>query len=93
MVYNFEHNEIVSTCVVVQSFLGIHARPAAQVVEKAQSFESEIILKTDKGKADAKSILEVLTLAATQGTEITIVARGVDADSAIVQLAKIFKET
>jgi len=89
MVHDFEHKDKASASVIVSSFLGIHARPAAQLVEKAQTFECEITLKTDKAEADARSILEILSLAATQGTEITIEAKGMDADAAIEQLSKI----
>jgi phosphotransferase system HPr (HPr) family protein len=64
--------------------LGLHARAAAQLVHLAGRFASRIILKrTDSGLfADAKSILSVLTLAASIGTEIVITVDGTDASEA-----------
>ena len=64
--------------------LGLHARAAAQLVRLAGRFRSRIILKrTDSGFfADAKSILSVLTLAASMGTEVLLTVEGTDADEA-----------
>ena len=64
--------------------LGLHARAAAQLVRLAGRFRSKIILKrTDSGFfADAKSILSVLTLAASMGTEVLLTVEGTDADEA-----------
>lgn len=64
--------------------LGLHARAAAQLVRLAGTFRSKIILKrTDSGFfADAKSILSVLTLAASMGTEVLLTVEGADADEA-----------
>lgn len=64
--------------------LGLHARAAAQLVRLAGRFRSRIILKrTDSGFfADAKSILSVLTLAASMGTEVLITVEGSDAEEA-----------
>ena len=64
--------------------LGLHARAAAQLVRLAGQFRSKIILKrTDSGFfADAKSILSVLTLAASMGTELSLTVEGADAQEA-----------
>ena len=60
--------------------LGLHARAAAQLVHLANGFKSSIKLQRNdnKGVADAKSILSVLTLAATIGTELLIFTEGID---------------
>lgn len=64
--------------------LGLHARAAAQLVRLAGRFRSRIIIRrTDSDFfADAKSILSVLTLAASMGTEILLTVEGADADEA-----------
>lgn len=64
--------------------LGLHARAAAQLVRLAGRFQSKIIVKrTDSGFfADAKSILSVLTLAASLGTEVLLTVEGADAQEA-----------
>lgn len=74
--------------------LGLHARAAAQLVHLANRFKSTIkIQRTDnKGMADAKSILSVLTLAATMGTELTIFVEGTDETSALAAVKEIIEK-
>ncbi len=68
--------------------LGLHARAAAQLVHLANKFKSRIrIERTDNHVgADAKSILSVLTLAATKGTELLIFVEGEDEVSAMAAI-------
>jgi phosphocarrier protein HPr len=61
---------------------GLHARPAMQLVETASRFDSAIEVSNGSIAVDAKSIMAVLTLAATKGTVLTIVADGDDAADA-----------
>lgn len=64
---------------------GLHARPASELVEMTQDFESEITivnLENDE-EADAKSIIEVLALEADKGNRITIEADGADEEEAV----------
>ncbi len=72
--------------------LGLHARAAALLVKLAGTFQSEIkIRRTDnRVVADAKSILSVLTLAASKGIELEIEAKGEDESKAIKALEEIF---
>ena len=65
---------------------GLHARPADLFVKLANQFESAIEVIKNGERVDGKSILSVLTLAAEQGTELTIEATGDDADVAIIAL-------
>ncbi len=73
--------------------LGLHARAAAQLVRLASKFESRILLKRadNTGFADAKSILSVLTLAASKGTELYIEVEGADETDALQAIEQIFK--
>ena len=69
--------------------LGLHARAAAKLVHLASGFESEVTLIGAGQAVDAKSILGVLLLAATQGTTVTIRCRGADETKALAALAKL----
>ncbi len=72
--------------------LGLHARAAAQLVRLASGFKSKIKLqRTDNAVvADAKSILSVLTLAASKGVELKIEVEGDDENEAIRAIREIF---
>jgi len=72
--------------------LGLHARAAAQLVRLASRFQSKIILlRADNAVvADAKSILSVLTLAASKGVELEIEVEGNDAEKALKAVQEIF---
>ena len=66
--------------------LGLHARPAALVVKLANSFPCDIVLSKTGQQANAKNIMEVLMLAATQGTQLEISAQGEKEDDALTAL-------
>ncbi len=68
---------------------GLHARPAAQFVEAAAGFRSTIVVVAEGGRANGKSILELLALGAAPGSRLTIVATGDDANEAAATLAAI----
>jgi phosphocarrier protein HPr len=70
----------------IQHKVGLHARPAALFVQTAQQFDSDIRVTHDERKANAKSILNVLTLGAGPGAAITVCAEGKDAEQALVAL-------
>lgn len=72
--------------VVIKNRLGLHARPAARFSQLANQFSSQIwLIKNDK-QVDAKSILEVLTLACPTNTRLTIRADGPDELEALTAL-------
>jgi phosphoenolpyruvate-protein phosphotransferase len=78
--------------VQVTSRLGLHARAAANLVRVASQFQSSLTLQRLDGhaEADAKSILSILSLAASRGTELRVVAQGVDEQDALDALAGLF---
>lgn len=93
MEYAIEESSTGLMCTVqVRSPLGLHARPAARVAQVAQNFEADIILRLEDAEADAKSILDILSLAAGEGAQLTVEASGSDARSAIEHIAEIFTE-
>jgi len=69
--------------------LGLHARAAAKLVDLASGFESRVRIRRDDREADAKSIMRVMMLAASRGTRIEVVARGVDATEAVDAIAHL----
>lgn len=73
--------------------LGMHARPAMIFAETAQGFESEIrIRRVDQSnEVDAKSIMQLMMLAATQGTELEIKATGPDAGDSVDRLVDLIE--
>ena len=70
---------------------GIHARPASLFIQEAKKFQSKIAVENlGTGKAkDAKSILGVMSLGMTKGTEIRIVAEGPDEEAAILAMKQL----
>jgi len=71
--------------------LGLHARPAAIVVQTANRFGSDIQFEKDGLQINAKSIMGVLTLAAGKGSIVVVVCEGEDAAEALEALAKVFE--
>ena len=65
---------------------GIHARPASVFVQKAASFRSKIQIRAKGRACDAKSILMLMSMGLTCGTEVTIVADGSDEAQAVCEL-------
>jgi phosphocarrier protein len=75
--------------------LGLHARAAAHLVRVANGFRSNIALAradTRRQTADAKSIFSVLLLAATQGTELEVIAEGTDEAAALQALCQLIED-
>lgn len=69
--------------VQITSDSGVHARPAMMLVKEAMKFECEVFLIKGNAEANAKSIMSVLALGITSGTELLIRANG-DRESEIV---------
>jgi len=88
---NENSENIESQQVVVANDHGLHARPAGKLAQVAQSFVADILLVYDGQEVDAKSILDVLTLAAGPGEILEIRASGDDAVNAVDELVSLFK--
>lgn len=69
--------------------LGLHARPAAEIVKTAARFKSEITIIRDELEVNGKSIMGVMMLAAEFGSTILIRAEGIDAEAALDALAAL----
>jgi phosphotransferase system HPr (HPr) family protein len=75
--------------VVVVNPQGLHARPADQLARLAGSFACKIELIKNDERVDGKSVLNILTLAAVQGTQLVFEAEGEDAERAVAALAEL----
>ena len=75
--------------VTIVNKLGLHARPAAEIVKTAARFKSDITIIRDDLEVNGKSIMGVMMLAAECGSTILIRAEGEDADAAFDALASL----
>ena len=85
-------DEVVRRELRVVNREGLHARPAALLVGLANSFQCQIELSKGEQRVDAKSIMDLMTLAAEQGTTLVLEARGNDAQAAADAIEKTFAE-
>lgn len=84
----------VSREIVVSNKLGLHARPAMQFVDLANQFKSAITVNKggeEPATADGKSVMQMIILAATEGTPLVIEADGDDAETAVSKLTELFE--
>ncbi len=82
---------MVEKTVTIRNRAGMHARPAALLVQKANQFKSNIYLEKNGERVNAKSIMGIITLGATYNTPLKILADGVDAREAVEALAELFE--
>ena len=75
----------------IRNRLGLHARPAAELVKVAAKFECEISVGKDGNWVNGKSIMGVMTLAAEFGSTVTVRAEGNDAEEAATALIEILR--
>ncbi|MPZ75907.1 MAG: HPr family phosphocarrier protein [Deltaproteobacteria bacterium] len=73
----------------IRNKLGLHARAAALLVQTVNRFSAQISIAKDGQTTDARSIMGVLTLAATQGSKIQVEATGDDAEQAVRAIEKL----
>ncbi len=86
-------SKTASTVVTVSNKLGLHARPATLFAETAKSASADVtVRRCDQDDAvDGKSVMQMMMLAATQGTRIEITANGADAEEAVKRLVELVK--
>jgi phosphotransferase system HPr (HPr) family protein len=77
------------TTVTLNNKMGLHARPSTQIATTASRFAADIQIIKDDQRADAKSVLELLMLAAEYGSVLTISAQGADAAAAVHALVEL----
>jgi phosphocarrier protein len=77
--------------VVIKDRLGLHLRAAAELVKAASKFKCRIKVEKNSQTADAKSLMNLIALAAPYGTELTLAFEGVDAWTASREIGDLFK--
>ncbi|MGD1009991.1 MAG: HPr family phosphocarrier protein [Candidatus Aminicenantales bacterium] len=78
--------------ITIKNKLGLHARAAVKFVNLANRFSSAVKIIKDGNEIDGKSILGILTLAATQGSQITLAVSGKDETAALAALAELIND-
>ncbi|APC49104.1 HPr family phosphocarrier protein [Virgibacillus halodenitrificans] len=78
---------MVEKSVNVELETGLQARPAAQFVQEANRYSANLFLEKDGKKVNAKSIMGLMSLAITNGENITLIADGIDEEEAIHHLS------
>ncbi len=76
----------------VANRLGLHARAAARFVHLASQFKARVVVSRGPARADGKSILGLLTLAAARGSRIKLVAEGDDEEQAVASLTELIHD-
>ena len=80
---------MVTQEVTINNEVGLHARPATFFIQKANEFKSGIWVEKEERRVNAKSLLGVLSMAITTGTEVTLIAEGPDEEAAVKTLAQM----
>ncbi len=82
---------MIEKSVLVAAENGVHARPAAMIVETAMGADSEVTITNGDMEANAKSIMEIMMLSAVHGTELLVSADGPDEESIVDTLVALFE--
>lgn len=77
--------------VTVMNQVGLHARPATFLIQKANEFKSSVWIEKDERKVNAKSLLGVLSLGVAKGATISIIADGTDEVKAVDTLCALIE--
>lgn len=75
----------------IKNRAGIHARPSALIAQTAVKFSSRIFLEKNGNRINAKSIMGIITLAASFGSRIKIIAEGTDEQEATEAIKALFE--
>lgn len=76
----------------IKNKLGLHARAAALLVQTVQRFSAEVKISKDSQVVNGRSIMGVLTLAATKGSQIHVEAKGKDAEEVLRAIEKLVEK-
>jgi len=82
---------MVEKVITIANRAGVHARPSALIVQTTKNFKSNIYFEKNSDRINAKSIMGIITLGASYGTRIKIIAEGEDEELAADTLVKLFE--
>ncbi len=85
-------NRALRRKVIVQNEVGLHARPAKNLVSELNKYIADVYIEKDGYRINAKSIIGVLTLAAVKGTELMVIAEGEDAEQVLETVQHMFEK-
>lgn len=77
---------------VITDRVGIHARPAGMLVKEAQQYRSEILVSKGEKEADAKNLMQIMSLGAKRGDEISVTVSGEDEEEACAAMESVLRE-
>ena len=77
---------------VITDRVGIHARPAGMLVKEAQKYRSEILVSKGEKEADAKNLMQIMSLGAKCGDEISVTVSGEDEEEASAAVESVLRE-
>ena len=80
----------LTTELVVQNKMGIHARPAAMIVRVTNKFKSDVFVEKDEEQVNGKSIMGLMMLAAGKGSRVKFIVTGEDAAQMLVEIDALF---
>ncbi|MBY6033538.1 HPr family phosphocarrier protein [Marinobacter daepoensis] len=72
--------------------LGLHARASAKLVATASTFECKVRIRGKGREVDAKNIMQIMMLAASQGTEVELLADGPDEHAALEAVSELIDD-
>jgi phosphocarrier protein len=81
---------MIERMVTIKNRAGIHARPAALLVQTAGRYQSQIYIEKENDRINGKSIMGIITLGAGYDTSLKIIADGIDEGEAVEALVKLF---
>lgn len=82
-----------STIVKIIDPIGIHARPASKITNEASKYKSEIIFNLDGKQANAKSLINLMSLGVRPNNKIEIIVTGLDEQVALQNIERVMRET
>lgn len=85
-----EQTDFVEEIQIINA-LGLHARPAAALVQTVLKFKSDVYISLNGHRVNAKSIMGLLTLAAAHGSTVTVTCSGDDAEEALSAVRNLFE--
>ena len=81
---------MIERTVTIKNRAGIHARPAALLVQTASRYKSKIYIEKEQDRINGKSIMGIITLGAGYGTVLTLIIEGDDEGDAVDALVRLF---
>lgn len=86
-----EQNSVCRRTVTVNLENGLHLIPCSRIAQTARRYEADVRIHKGDQTVDAKNVLDLMTLNAEYGTELTVEASGAKADDVAAELVQLFE--